>query len=82
MHFLRSAVLAIGLLGLGAACGGDKKEAEEPAVNPCGNPCAVEENPCANPCAENPCANPCGDNPCGEATDEDPGEAANPCGGW
>jgi hypothetical protein len=78
MHFLRSTVLALGLLGLGAACGGDKKDAEEPAANPC----AVEENPCANPCAENPCANPCGDNPCGE-TDENPcGEAANPCGGW
>ena len=66
MRFLRTAILAIGLMSLAGACGGKQKPAEAPA-----NPCA------ANPCGENPCAaNPCGENPCGG---DDMG--ANPCGG-
>ena len=51
MRFLRSAILALGLLGLvgaGAACGSKDKGADEPKANPCGNPCA-EKNPCKEP---------------------------------
>ncbi len=86
MGFLRSAILAIGLLGftVGAtACGGAKKDDTAATANPCasgeGDPCA--KDPCANPCGGegNPCANPCGGeaNPCGA----NPCGAANPCGG-
>ncbi|WP_428262789.1 hypothetical protein [Haliangium sp.] len=61
MRFLRTAILAVGLMGLVGACGSKSPEAEEPAA---------AANPCANPCAENPCAeNPCADNPCADADD-------------
>ncbi len=83
MRFLRTAILAIGVMGLGlAACGGsDKGESTTPAANPCAggeaaNPCAAggEE---ANPCAGGEEANPCAggeENPCA-------GGEENPCGG-
>ena len=83
MRFLRSSILAIGLLGLSVgACGGKDKGAEEPAANPCANPCGGGENPCApaeggETPAEGGEANPCGGgeaNPCG-------GGEENPCGG-
>lgn len=32
MRFLRTAILAVGLMGLAGACGGKDKGAEEPAV--------------------------------------------------
>ena len=80
MSFLRTAVVAVGMMSL-VACGGSSDSgATTPAGNPCeANPCE-EGNPCeANPCEEgNPCeeANPCGEeaNPCGAD------EEANPCG--
>jgi hypothetical protein len=82
MRFLRSSILAIGLLGLSigaVACGGKDKGAETTnTTNPCGNPCGGGE--ATPPAGENPCgggeANPCGGgeaNPCG-------GGEENPCG--
>ena len=58
MRVLRAVILAIGMMGLAACGGGDKKGAEEPA--------APAENPCAAPAegegAEggDEAANPCG----------------------
>lgn len=88
MSFLRTAVLAVGMMSL-VACGGSSESGDTtPAAQPCGgddmNPCEtpddMDSNPCANPCGDD--MNPCeGENPCGEATEENPcGEAANPCG--
>ncbi len=88
MNFLRTAVLAVGMMSL-VACGGSSDTGDTvPAAQPCGGD---DMNPCDNPCGDdmdspNPCGddmNPCeGENPCGEATgEENPcGEAANPCG--
>jgi hypothetical protein len=70
MRFVRTSILAFGILGLAACGGGSKSENTTPeaAANPCG-----DVNPCGDMGAENPCGeNPCGDNPCGD----------NPCGGW
>lgn len=79
MTFLRTAVLAAGMMSL-IACGGSSDSA---STTPAGNPCG-EANPCeANPCEANPCetgeANPCDEaNPC-EANPCEGGEA-QPCG--
>lgn len=73
MRILRSAILAVGIMGLGLSFGacGKKKGAETPAANPC-NPC----NPCA---ADNPC-NPCAaDNPCNPCAADNPCNPCNPC---
>ena len=71
MRILRSAILAIGILGLLGACGGSKKDTNEASkkANPCdpGNPCDP-----ANPCDP---SNPC------EGGDEGV-TGGNPCGGW
>lgn len=81
MQLLRSAIFAIGLMGLAGACGGGAKSAEEPA--PAAEETMGEENPCAAG-EENPCAAAEGDEAMGDEAmgEENPCAAAeeNPCG--
>lgn len=76
MSFLKSAVLAVGMMSLVACGGGDKSGDTTPAAQPCGDeqPCGDDmDDPCAaDPCAEgDPCAaDPCAADPCAEG---------NPC---
>ena len=50
MRFLRTAILAVGLMGLAAACGGKDKGAEEPAAETT-EPAATEGEMPADPAA-------------------------------
>lgn len=50
MRFLRNAILAVGLMGLAAACGGKDKGAEEPAAETT-EPAATEGETPADPAA-------------------------------
>jgi hypothetical protein len=69
MRILRTAMLAIALTSMAAACGGKDKGAAEPAADPAAEAAPAEgETPAADPAAENPCAG--GENPCGGATPE------------
>jgi hypothetical protein len=72
MRVLRAVILAIGMMGLAAACGGGNKGAQEPAP-------PAEGNPCAAPAEGGDEAAPAvgGDEKPAEGGDE----AANPCGG-
>lgn len=89
MRILRSVILAVGLVGLAAGCGGAQKadDANPCGGNPCGgdpdaDPCAIEEgeelgNPDSDPCAieeaEEVDGDPCGGEPMGDDDD---------MGGW
>ncbi len=74
MRVLRAVILAIGMMGLAAACGGGNKGAQEPAP---------AENPCAAPAeGEGEAAPAEGEGAPAEGEGaEGGGEAANPCGG-
>jgi len=56
MRFLRSAILAIGLMSFAVACGGNAKGAAEP--DPCANVCGGDA--CGDPCGGDACGDPCG----------------------
>ena len=67
MRFAKSAVVAFGLMGLLAACGGSSKdESTTPAANPCApadgaaNPCAPADGTAAPADGTEAPANPCG----------------------
>lgn len=92
MRFLRSVILAIGLMGLGAACGGSDKPADTtPAANTMDDTATDDgmdattddgmdegmDEGMDDGMGEDPCA----EDPCAEA--EDPCAAADdPCGDW
>ncbi len=72
MSFLKSAVLAVGMMSL-VACGGSS---DTGSTTPAADPCS-EADPCAeDPCAEDPCAaDACAADVCAEAGDACAGDA-------
>ena len=69
MSFLRTAVLAVGMMSL-VACGGSDKSGS--TMN--------TDNPCENACGDNACGdNACGDNTCGDNMCGDTDPCADPC---